>query len=418
MRESLDWTLLCSIIEREKDMKNIYLDYAATTPTHPDVIKAMGVYFSEKFGNPSSLHSIGQEAKQAVEQARVEVARALGAQLEEIVFTSGGSESDNCAIKGIAYALSDKGNHIVTSKIEHHAVLEACHFLQRHGFRVTFLSVDNQGLIDPDDVRKVINDKTILVSIMHANNEIGTIEPIEEISKICREKGVYLHTDAVQSFGSLNTNVERLGVDLLSISAHKFYGPKGIGVLYIRKGTRISSLIHGGSQEWNKRASTHNVPGIVGLGKAVQLATAEKDERVKHCSHLRDKLIRSLLNTIEDTKLNGHPEKRLPNNCHIIVRFVEGESMLLKLDDVGIAVATGSACSSGSLEPSHVLLSIGVSPVDAHGSLRLTVGRLTTEEDVDYTIEQLPKIVNELRKISPITKNNSSSTKIPKHQKT
>lgn len=418
MRKSLDWSLLCSIIEGEKDMKMIYLDYAATTPMHPDVIKAMRPYFSEKFGNPSSLHSIGQEAKQAVEQARVEVARTLGAQPEEIIFTSGGTESDNCAIKGVAYALSDKGDHIITSKIEHHAVLETCHFLQRQGFRVTFLPVDKYGLVDPDDVRKAIDGRTILVSIMHANNEIGTIEPIEEIGKICRDKGVYLHTDAVQSFGSLDTNVDRLGVDLLSISAHKFYGPKGIGVLYIRKGTRIASLIHGGAQEWNKRASTHNVPGIVGLGKAVQLTVTEKDERVKHSSHLRDGLIGSLLNTVEDTILNGHPVQRLPNNCHVIVRFVEGESMLLRLDAVGIAVATGSACSSGSLEPSHVLLSIGASPEDAHGSLRLTVGRLTTEEDIDYTNEQLPKIISELRKISPMRKHNISSTRIPRHKET
>jgi len=386
-------------------MKKIYLDYAATTPVHPEVIKAMGVFFSEKYGNPSSLHSIGQEAKRAMEQARSGVARALGAQPEEIIFTSGGTESDNFAIKGVAYAMASKGNHIITSKIEHHAVLETCHFLQLQGFEVTFLPVDSYGLIDPDDVKRAITGKTILVSVMHANNEIGTIEPIEEISKICGEKGVYLHTDAVQSFGSLDTHVDRLGVDLLSISAHKFYGPKGVGVLYIRKGTRISSLIHGGAQEWNKRASTHNVPGIVGLGKAVQLAMAEQNERVKHSLYLRDMLIKSVLDAIEDTRLNGHPKKRLPNNCHVIVKYVEGESMLLKLDAVGIAVATGSACSSGSLEPSHVLLSIGISPEDAHGSLRLTVGRLTREEDINYTNEQLPKVVSELRKISPMVRN-------------
>lgn len=388
----------------KEDMKRIYLDYAATTPMHPEVIKAMRAFFSEKYGNPSSLHSIGQEAKRAIEQARGGVARALGAQPEEIVFTSGGTESDNFAVKGVAYAMASKGNHIITSKIEHHAVLETCHFLQQQGFEVTFLPVDNYGLINPDDVKRAITGKTILVSVMHANNEIGTIEPIEEIGKICREKGVYLHTDAVQSFGSLDTHVDRLGVDLLSLSAHKFYGPKGIGVLYIHKGTRISSLIHGGAQEWNKRASTHNVPGIVGLGKAVQLAMAEKDMQVKHSCHLRDLLIKSILDTIEDTWLNGHPKRRLPNNCHVIVKYVEGESMLLKLDAVGVAVATGSACSSASLEPSHVLLSIGMSPEDAHGSLRLTVGRFTSEEDISYTSEQLQRVVSELRRISPISR--------------
>ena len=387
-------------------MKKIYLDYAATTPMHPAVAKAMQGYFSEDFGNPSSLHSIGQKAKDAVEQARYEVAHILGAKPKEIIFTSGGSESNNFAIKGVTHAMKDKGNHIITSKIEHHAVLEPYHFLQKNGFDVTFLSVDNYGVVDPDDVKKAIIDKTILVSIMHANNEIGTIEPIEEISKICRNKGVYLHTDAVQSFGSLDTNVDKLGVDLLSISAHKFYGPKGVGLLYIKQGTRISPLIHGGAQEWNKRASTHNVPGIVGLAKAAQLAIVEKDERVKHYSHLRDKLIKLIFEKIEDVKLNGHPEKRLPNNCHIILKYVEGESMLLKLDAIGIEVATGSACSSGSLEPSHVLLSIGITPEDAHGSLRLTIGRLTTEQDIDYVGEHLPKIVDDLRRMSPIGKGN------------
>ncbi len=385
-------------------MKRIYLDYAATTPMHPDVLKTMQRYFSEKFGNPSSLHSVGQEAKDAMEKARSTVAQSLGAQPEEIIFTSGGTESDNFAIKGVASAMRSKGNHIITSKIEHHAVLEPCHFLQENGFEVTYLRVDRYGMIDPDDVRKAITNKTILISIMHANNEIGTIEPIEEIGKICRNKGVYLHTDAVQSFGSLETNVDKLGVDLLSISAHKFYGPKGVGVLYIRKGTRISPLIHGGAQEWNKRASTQNVPGIVGLSKAVQLTMAEKSERVKHYAPLRDRLISLILDNIEDTRLNGHPEKRLPNNCHIIVKYVEGESMLLKLDAVGIEAATGSACSSGSLEPSHVLIAIGISLEDAHGSLRFTIGRLTTEEDITYTGEKLPKIVNELRRISPVGK--------------
>lgn len=385
-------------------MGKIYLDYAATTPMHPDVVEAMKNYFSEEFGNPSSLHSLGREAKKAVEEVRCEVAHALRAKPEEIIFTSGGTESDNCAIKGVAYAMKNKGNHIITSKIEHHAILEPCHFLQKNGFDVTFLPVDEYGFVDPDDVKRAITDKTILVSIMYANNEIGTIEPIKEISNVCKEKGVYFHTDAVQAFGSLDTHVDHLGVDLLSLSAHKFYGPKGVGVLYIRKGTRIEPFMHGGGQEWNRRASTHNVPGIVGLGKAVELAVKEKDTRVRHYRALRDKLIALILDTIEDTRLNGHPERRLPNNCHVIIKYVEGESILLKLDTVGIEAATGSACSSGSLEPSHVLLAIGISPVDAHGSLRLTVGRLTTENDIEYVGRYLPDIVAELRKISALGK--------------
>lgn len=371
---------------------------------HPEVLAAMQEYFSIKFGNPSSLHSIGQEAKAAIEKARKDVAETLGASPEEIVFTSGGSESDNFAVKGVAYAMKDNGNHIITSKIEHHAVLEPCHFLKKSGFDVTFLSVDKYGLIDPDDVKKAITPKTILVTIMHANNEIGTIQPIEEIGKICKSKGIFFHTDAVQSFGAITTDVNELGVDLLSLSAHKFYGPKGVGILCIRKGTRVIPLIHGGAQEWNKRASTHNVPGIVGLAKAAQLAKEEMAERVKHAEHLRDKLIKLLFERIDDIKLNGHPQKRLPNNCHLIVKYVEGEAMLLRLDELGIEVATGSACSSGSLEPSHVLLAIGLSSEESHGSLRLTVGRLTTEEEIEYVAEHLPKVVAELRKISPIAK--------------
>lgn len=383
-------------------MRKIYLDYAATTPTHPEVVKAMQDYFSEKFGNPSSLYSIAQESKKAIEQARSEVARTLGAKVEEIIFTSGGTESDNFAIKGVAYALKNRGNHIITSKIEHHAVLETCHFLAKNGYDVTYLPVDKYGTLDPDDVKRAVTKKTILVSIMHANNEIGTIEPIEEISKICKDKGVYMHTDAVQSFGALDTNVNNLGVDLLSLSAHKFYGPKGVGVLYIRKGTRIESFMHGGAQEGNKRASTQNVPGIVGLGKAVQLARDEFDDRTKHSQKLRDKLIDFIFNNIKDVRLNGHPKKRLPNNCHIIVKYVEGESMLLRLDAVGIQVSTGSACSSGSLDPSHVLLALGISREDSHGSLRMTLGRLTTEQDIDYVGEHLQKIVDELRKMSAV----------------
>jgi cysteine desulfurase len=383
-------------------MRRIYFDYAATTPVHPDVVKAMTPYFSEFYGNPSSIHTAGRQAREALEQARSLVAGALSAQPEEIVFTSGGTESDNFAIKGVAYALKDKGNHIITSKIEHHAVLEPCHFLAQQGFDVTYIPVDRYGMVDPDDVKKAITSKTILVSIMHANNEIGTIEPIEEIGAVCRTHEVVFHTDAVQSFGAVNISVDTLGVDLLSLSAHKFYGPKGVGVLYIRTGTRITPIILGGGQEFKKRSSTHNLPGIVGLAKAVELAQAEREEQRTHSRRLRDAIMQFILNTIKDTTLNGHPDKRLPNNCHISVKYVEGESMLLRLDAVGIEAATGSACSSDSLSPSHVLLAIGVPAEDAHGSLRFTVGRFTTEQDVDCLKTHLPRVVQELRTLSPM----------------
>ncbi len=384
--------------------KRIYLDYAATTPLHPAVLEAMETYFFEEFGNPSSLHTSGQKAREAIENARKTIAEALGASPEEIIFTSGGSESDNTAIKGIAYAMAEKGNHIITTKIEHHAVLEPFIFLQSHGFQTTFLPVDKYGLVDPDDLKKAITNKTILVSVMHANNEIGTIEPIEEIAKICRDRDIYLHTDAVQSFGAVDTNVNSLGVDLLSISAHKFYGPKGVGALYVRKGTRMEPLLHGGAQEMGKRASTHNVPGIVGMAKAVELAIKEMPARVEHSRHLRDKLIKSLLNSVDDIVLNGHPERRLPNNCHFIVKYIEGEALMMRLDQIGIEVATGSACSSGSLEPSHVLTAIGVPVEDARGSIRMTMGRLLTEQDIDFVCEHFPKIVKDLRTISPLTR--------------
>jgi cysteine desulfurase len=384
-------------------MKRIYLDHAATTAMHPQVIEAIQDYLGRYFGNPSSLHGSGRKAKEAVDKARTQVAQALGAQLSEIIFTSGGTESDNTAIKGIAWAMQEKGDHIITSKIEHPAVLEACGFLEKQGFRVTYLDVDKYGVVDPDDVNKAISNKTVLVTIMHANNEIGTIEPIEEIGKVCHNKGVYFHTDAVQSFGSLDTDVNKLNVDLLSISAHKFYGPKGIGALYIRRGTRLTPLIHGGSQENHRRASTHNVPGIVGIGKAAELAVKEKKERIAHSMKLRGRIIK-IFELIEKTHLNGHPEKRLPNNCHFTVKYVEGESMLLKLDNLGIEVATGSACSSGSLKPSHVLLALGIDQVDTHGSLRLTVGRMTTGQDIDYVAEKVPVVIDELRRMSPLWK--------------
>jgi len=385
-------------------MRRIYLDHAATTPMHPEVKKTMEPYFDRVFGNPASLYALGRDAQIAVGKARATVADVLGAHPDEIIFTSGGTESDNWAVKGTAYALQNKGNHIITSAIEHHAVLEPCHFLQPQGFKVTVVGVDRFGIVDPDDIRKAITDKTILVSIMHANNEIGTIEPIEEIGALCREHDVRFHADAVQSFGSVNTRVDDLNVDLLSLSAHKFYGPKGIGVLYVRKGTRLVPVLHGGAQEFNKRASTLNVPGIMGLARAVELARDEQAARVQHSTRLRDRLIHFVTHNIEDVHLNGHPTKRLPNNCHVIIKTIEGESMLLKLDAKGIEVATGSACSSESIEPSHVLIATGVSPVDAHGSLRFTVGRSTTEDDIAFVEQHLPGIVKELRQMSPLAK--------------
>jgi cysteine desulfurase len=385
-------------------MKRIYFDYAATAPTDPEVLKAMIPYFTDKFGNPSSLHSFGQEAKEGIEQARENIASFIGANPEEIVFTSGGTESNNFALKGVAYANQNKGNHIITTAIEHHAITEPCKFMEKQGFKVTYLQVDKHGLVDPGDVKKAVTDKTILISVMHANNEIGVIQPIQEIGKIAKEKGIYFHTDAVQTFGHLPVNVDELNVDLLSASAHKLYGPKGVGALYIRKGTRILSFMHGGDQENNRRASTHNVPGIVGFGKAAQLAKDKMEEEVKKLIPLRDKLIKGILDNIEYSRLNGHPEKRLPNNVNVSVEYVEGESMILSLDLEGIACSTGSACTSSSLEPSHVLLAIGLPHEIAHGSLRFTLGRYTGEEDIDYVLEVLPGIVKRLRSMSPLYK--------------
>jgi len=383
-------------------MRRIYLDYAATTPTDPEVVKAMLPYFGDSFGNPSSAHSFGQEAREAIETARNKVASLLGANPAEIVFTGGGTESDNFAIKGIAYANRNKGNQIITSSIEHHAVTEPCHFLERQGFEVTVVPVDRDGRVDPDAVAKAITDRTILISIMHANNEIGTIQPIAAIGKIARERGTYLHTDAVQTFGHIPFTVEDLDVNLLSLSAHKLYGPKGVGALYIRKGTRIVPFMHGGEQESKRRASTHNVPGIVGLSRAVEVAKERMGEEIKTQTHLRDRLIRGILERIERSRLNGHPAERLPNNVNVSVEFVEGESMLLSLDMEGIACSTGSACSSGSLDPSHVLLAIGLSHQMAHGSLRFSLGRYTEEKDIDRVLEVLPSVVERLRSMSPL----------------
>ena len=385
-------------------MRRIYLDHAATTPTHPEVVKAMLPFFSDAFGNPSSIYSYGQEAKGAVEEARTKVAELIGARSEEIVFTSGGTEADNLALKGLAYASEHKGNHIITTSIEHHAVLEACKFLEKRGLEITCLPVDKYGLVDPADVKKAITAKTILISVMHANNEVGTIEPVEEIGEIARKAGAYFHTDAVQTVGHIPVNVDKLKVDLLSISGHKFYGPKGVGALYVRKGTKLVPLVHGGEHEKRRRAGTENVPAIVGLGKAVELAGQEMGREVERLTNLRDKLIRGLVGKIDSVHLNGHPTRRLPNNVNISIDFVEGESILLNLDLEGICASTGSACTSSSLEPSHVLLALGLPPEQAHGSLRFTFGRENTEEDVQRVLEVLPRVVAKLRAMSPLLK--------------
>jgi cysteine desulfurase len=385
-------------------MKRIYLDNAATTPTDTRVLRAMLPYFTEVYGNPSSLHAFGQEAKHAIEDARNTIASFIGSKPEEIIFTSGGTESNNFAIKGVAYARRNKGNHIITSKIEHHAVLETCHFLEKQGFEITSIPVDEYGLVDPADVKKAITEKTILISIMHANNEIGTIQPIAEIGKIAREKGVYFHTDAVQTFGHLPIDVNELNLDILSASGHKLYGPKGVGMLYVRKGVRMLPLMHGGDQEQHRRASTHNVPGIVGFGKSVELAKEEMGKETEQLIYLRDKMINGIFSIIEFTRLNGHPTQRLTNNINVSISYVEGESMLLNLDMEEIACSTGSACTSSSLEPSHVLMAIGLPPELAHGSLRFSLGKQNSERDISCVLMVLPDIVAKLRSMSPLYK--------------
>jgi cysteine desulfurase len=385
-------------------MKRIYLDHAATTPVRPEVMEAMLPHFTESFGNPSSIYSFGIEAREALQEARDSISQLIGARSEEIIFTSGGTEADNHSLKGVAHALRDKGDHIITSAIEHHAVLETCLFLEKVGFTVTYVPVDSQGRIDPEDIRKAITDRTILISVMHANNEIGTIQPIRDIGEIARGRGIYLHTDAVQTAGHIPIDVADLEVDLLSMSAHKLYGPKGVGALFVRKGTKIASFMHGGGQERNRRASTENVPGIVGFGKAAALAREELEPEADRLTDLRDKLIAGLAERIDDNQLNGHPTDRLPNNANFSVRYVEGEAMLLNLDLEGICASTGSACSSGSLEPSHVLLALGLSHEEAHGSLRFTLGRENTEADIDRVLEVLPPVVSKLRAMSPLAK--------------
>ncbi|MDD5025285.1 MAG: cysteine desulfurase NifS [Methanoregula sp.] len=380
----------------------IYMDHAATTYVKKDVVAAMRPYLTEQYGNPSSIYGIARESRRAVDVARAQVAQALNADLDEIYFTSGGSESDNWALKGVAWANRKRGNHIITTRIEHHAILHACQFLEREGFEVTYLPVDRYGLVDPVTLEAAITDKTILISIMYANNEIGTIEPIAELGAIARAHKVYFHTDAVQAIGNVPIDVKAQNIDMLSLSAHKFYGPKGVGALYIKKGVRIENLIHGGAQERKRRAGTENLAGIVGMGKAIEIATADIPGHNAKVSAMRDRLTKTVLAEIPHTRLNGHPEKRLPGNFNISFEFIEGESMLLWLDDVGICASTGSACTSGSLEPSHVLLATGLPVEVSHGSLRLTLGDVNTEADVDTVLAVLPKIVGRLREMSPL----------------
>ncbi len=383
-------------------MRKIYLDHAATTPAEPEVVAAMLPYFNELYGNPSSIHSLGQEARLAVEESRAKVAALIGARLDEIIFTGSGSEADNLAIIGTAYANEHKGDHIVTSCIEHHAVLEACRFLENRGFRTTYVPVDRDGLVDPQAVHEAITDRTILISLMHANNEVGTIQPIADMSKITQERGVYFHTDGVQSAGHIPLDVDKLGVDLLAMSAHKLYGPKGVGALYVRRGTRISSFLHGGGQERGLRASTENVPGIVGFGKAAEIASRDMHKEESNLTLLRDALVRGLHDRIDHIHLNGHATRRLPNNVNVSVEFVEGEALAVNLDLEGIAASTGSACSSKDMEPSHVLTAMGIRPDLARGSLRFTLGKGTTEEDVQRVLVVLPRIVDRLRALSPL----------------
>lgn len=382
----------------------IYMDYAATTPVDPRVIEAMTPYLSEGWGNPSSVHACGLEARAAVEKARGQVAELIGADKNDIYFTSGGTEADNWALKGVAYANKQRGNHIITSTIEHHAILETCKYLEERDFTVTYLPVDGYGMVEPGAVKKAITSKTVLVSIMHANNEVGTIEPIAEIGKIAREAGIYFHTDAVQTTGHIPVEVDQLGVDMLSVSAHKLYGPKGIGVLYIRANTKIDLLIHGGGQERQMRAGTENVPGIVGFGKAAELAKMEMRAEAEHLVDFRELLIKGILEKIDGARLNGHPTRRLPNNVNISFEFVEGEAICLNLDLANICAATGSACSSESMEASHVLLAMGLSPEIARSSLRFSLGKWSTKDDINIVMDKLPGIVSRLRSISPLAK--------------
>ena len=380
----------------------IYLDNAATTRTAPEVVEAMLPYFSELYGNPSSIYSIAQKSKEAITKGREQIAAVLGTNPENIYFTAGGSESDNWALKATFDAFKSKGNHIITTKIEHHAILHTCEYLEKQGARITYLNVDKNGVVDLEELKAAITPETILISVMFANNEIGTIQPIKEIGKIAKEHNILFHTDAVQAFGQVPINVDELGVDMLSSSGHKINGPKGIGFLYIRKGVKIRSFVHGGAQERKRRAGTENVPGIVGYGKAAEMAASTMPERTAKEIELRDYMISRILKEIPLCRLNGDPVKRLPNNVNISFEFIEGESMLIMLDMNGICASSGSACTSGSLDPSHVLLAIGLPHEVAHGSLRLTLGADTTKEDIDFTVDKIKEIVAKLRSMSPL----------------
>ncbi len=383
-------------------MRQVYLDYSATTPVKEEVLSAMLPYFTEKFGNPSSLYSQGLEAKAALDQARAQVAKLIHADPKEIYFTGCGSEADNWAVFGAAQALKDKGNHIITTRIEHHAMLHSCAFLEKNGYEVTYLDVQPDGLVDPAELEKAITDKTILISVMMVNNEVGTVEPIKELAAIAKKHGILFHTDAVQALANVPIDVKDLGVDLMSMSAHKIYGPKGVGALYMRKGLRIANYLHGGAQEMGRRAGTENLASIIGFGKAAELAEANMEKHISHCKELRDYLIERVTSEIPDTFVNGTMEHRHPGNANITFKYIEGESILLLLDYKGIAVSTGSACSSKSLEPSHVLTALGVPVEMIHGTVRFTVGDFTTKEDIDYVIESLKEIVAKLRALSPV----------------
>ena len=385
-----------------EDNRIIYLDNAATTKMHEEVLKEMIPYFVENYGNASSIYSVGRDSKAVLDEKRAVIASILGAKDNEIFFTGGGSESDNWAIKGVAFANRKKGNHIITTKIEHHAVLHTCQYLEKQGFEVTYLPVDENGFIKLQDLENAIKPNTILISVMFANNEIGTIEPIKEIGEIAKKHNIYFHTDAVQAVGHVPINVNDLGVDLLSFSGHKFCGPKGVGCLYIRKGVKIDSLIHGGAQERGKRASTENIAGIVGMAKALEISTNDMKKETNRILELRERLINGIFEKIPHVRLNGDREKRLPSNVNFSIKYIEGESLLLMLDMMGICASSGSACTSGSLDPSHVLLAIGLPHEIAHGSLRLSIGRDTTKEDIDKVLEVLPGIVDRLRRMSPL----------------
>lgn len=387
--------------------RRIYMDYAATTPVKQEVVDAMVPYFTDNFGNASSPHGFGRDAKKELIKARDTIAQTLNAKADEIYFTAGGTESDNWAIKGVAKFIKPKGNHIITTQVEHHAVLHAAESLEKEGYDVTYLPVDQDGLISLEDLKAAIKDETCLISVMFINNEIGTIQPIKEIGEIAKAHNIIFHTDAVQAYGNVAIDVEALNIDLLSISSHKIYGPKGVGALYMRKGTRIANFIEGGAQEKKRRAGTENMPGIIGFAKAAELAHAQLDEHVEKLTYLRDRLIKGLLESINYSRLNGHATLRHPGNVNISFEFIEGEALLLMLDHKGVAGSSGSACTSGSLDPSHVLMGIGLKHEIAHGSLRLSLGDFTTEEDVDYAIESLIPIVQRLREMSPLYPDNN-----------